>query len=69
MFTARGAQLPLRTKSAAKLLQIFGIYKDLTVKNKFIYVFSGKDLLFAQLCECKFGGNPLGACRSYYKYL
>ena len=57
MFTARGAQLPLRTKSAAKVLQIFEINKALRVKNKFIYIFSGKDLLFAQLCERTFGGT------------
>ena len=25
---------------------------------KFIYIFSGKDLLFAQRCDSNFGGNP-----------
>jgi len=40
----------LFSNSGAKLLQIFEIYKDFTVKNKFIYDFSGKFLLFAQLC-------------------
>ncbi len=31
--------MPLRTKSAAKLLQIFGIYKDLTVKKINLFMF------------------------------
>ena len=47
----------MHTKSATKLLQIFGIYKDLTVKIEFIRVFSGKYLLFAQLCDCTFEGG------------
>ena len=45
---------------AAKLLQKFGINKDLTVKIKFILIFSGKYWVFAQGCERKFGGNPPG---------
>ena len=43
--------------SAAKVQQIFGIHKDLTVKIKFIYIFSEKSLLFAQLCDCTFEGS------------
>ena len=31
--------------SAAKLLQIFGIHKDLTIKIEFICIFSGKNLI------------------------
>ena len=42
---------------AAKLLQKFGINKDLTVKIKFILIFSGKYWVFAQGCERKFGGK------------
>ena len=54
----------------AKLLKIFGIYKDLTVKIKFIYIFSGKCLLFARLCDCNLGGTLLLSRedRHYYKY-
>jgi len=44
-------------KSAAKVQQIFEIYKDLTEKIEFIYIFNGKDLLFAQLCERSFEGS------------
>jgi len=29
------------------------------LKIKFIYIFSGKDLLFAQLCDCNFEGDPI----------
>ena len=39
---------------AAKIQQNFEIYKGFAVKNKFIYIFSVKDVLFAQLCECIF---------------
>jgi len=62
---------PGRSFSAAKLLQKFGINKDLTVKIKFILIFSGKYWVFAQGCERKFGGtHPVGegACRNYYKF-
>ena len=45
---------------AANLQQKFGINKDLTVKIKFILIFSGKYWVFAQGCERKFGGNPPG---------
>lgn len=37
--------------AGAKLLQKFGINKDLTVKIKFILIFSGKYWVFAQGCE------------------
>ena len=43
-------------KSAAKVQQIFGIHKDLTVKNQIYLSFYRKDLLFSQLCDCTFGG-------------
>jgi len=49
----------MQIKSAANLLQKFGIHKDLTVKIKFIWIFSGKSLLFAQTSECKFGGRSV----------
>ena len=39
---------PAHTKSAAKLQQIFGIHKDLTIKIKFICIFNEKSLVFAQ---------------------
>ena len=32
----------MHTFCAAKLLQIFGMYKELTIKIKFDYIFSGK---------------------------
>ena len=53
------------------------MYKDLTVKIKFIYIFSGKFLLLAQLCEIivplrlrtNLGGPRLREGRNYNKYL
>ena len=53
----------------AKVQQIFGIHKDFMQNVKFIWRFCGKALLLAQKCESNFGGNPLGACRRYNKYL
>ena len=43
-----------KQKSAAKLQQIFVIHKDLTIKMKFIPIFSGKALLLARLCDRTF---------------
>jgi hypothetical protein len=57
-------------KWGAKVQQIFGISKDLTIKIKFIYIFSEKDLIFAQVCDCTFEGVPFGGGgRRYNKYL
>ena len=44
----------MQIKSAANLLQKFGIHKDLTVKIKFIWIFSGKSLICALTSERKF---------------
>lgn len=55
-------------KLGTKLLQIFGIHKDLTVKIKYIWIFNGKSLVLAQLCERNFGGMCNRRRPNYSKY-
>ena len=44
----------VKTFAAAKVQQIFVIHKDLTIKMKFISIFSGKALLLVRLCDRTF---------------
>ena len=63
MISIYSAYPPFCAKLRTKIQQIFGIYKDLAVKIKYIWIFNGKSLVLAQLCERNFGGEALEAHR------
>lgn len=58
--------------AAAKVLQIFGIYKNFRKKIKFICCFLAKALLLAQMCNHTFGGKlylPSATCQLPTRFL